>query len=398
MDKQPIVRRISLSMWAIIIKFGLKVLGPLVKFLKALKLMQVGLFAASMGAYAYIWNWRFALVFLFGLFVHELGHVWAMRREGVPHKGINFIPFLGAVVVAEKDFPSRKSEAIIGIMGPVWGGALAVVVYGIFFVTGHPLVAAIAGWLSALNLFNLLPVSPLDGGRVVKSVAFSIHTNVGRVVMLTFYVTLFVFCVTKGLALFWLIMILGLIEVVSEFITVHKFAKFESDRQQVLAYLADELHIDNGPKVVEEILAKLEDLRNYLRTVPLEQDLSHDFLELLSYKSPNSLNGDLRVPLLIELEREQLMVLIDERFHDRVDGFIFVRSFRDSIADRAEVSEFLTKVGLELFLRGGKMVMTRQQLMFAMTGYLFLVIMLATMLFHTERVEGAKHALDLFRS
>ena len=91
-----------------------------------------------------------------------------------------FIPFLGAAAVSDESFKSRWSESFVALAGPVWGAALAIgcaVAYG---MTQNPFWAAIAGWMAMVNLFNLLPVNPLDGGRVFKSVAFSVGTKWGK--------------------------------------------------------------------------------------------------------------------------------------------------------------------------------------------------------------------------
>jgi len=92
--------------------------------------------------------------------VHE-----ALRHET---RGIYLIPLLGAAAVAEDNFPSRRAEATIALAGPLTGAVLAAGTGLLYFATRNGAFAAAAGWMALINLFNLLPVVPLDGGRVVK--------------------------------------------------------------------------------------------------------------------------------------------------------------------------------------------------------------------------------------
>ena len=102
-------------------KLGAKVVQVLAKLVKGLKVGKVGLAGASLASYAYMFTWEFAAMIIFMLFVHESGHIWAMKRCGVKTKGIYFLPFVGGVAVADEEFPSRGAEVFIAIMGPIWG-------------------------------------------------------------------------------------------------------------------------------------------------------------------------------------------------------------------------------------------------------------------------------------
>jgi Zn-dependent protease len=132
----------------------------------ALKLKTFATMALSVGAYATQWGWAFALGFVLLIFVHELGHLIAMKREGIPAGAPVFIPFVGAFI-AMKGMPrDAYVEAKVGIGGPLLGslGAWAVLAYGL--ATGSRLFIALGHVGVMLNLFNLIPVSPLDGGRI----------------------------------------------------------------------------------------------------------------------------------------------------------------------------------------------------------------------------------------
>ncbi len=120
----------------------------------------------SLAVYASIWGWRYAAGFIALLFAHEIGHYVAARQRGLDVGAPAFIPFVGAWI-ALKDKPvDVETEAYIAIAGPVVGtvAALAVYLWARSEDSGLLLAISYAGLF--LNLFNLLPISPLDGGRV----------------------------------------------------------------------------------------------------------------------------------------------------------------------------------------------------------------------------------------
>lgn len=191
------MRKESKAGWLILfVKLGPKLATLGIKLLKTVKVGKFGFAAATAATYAYLFTWQFAAALMVALFVHESGHVWAMKRCGMKVKGIYFIPFLGAAAVTEDSFKSRWSEAFIALAGPVWGMALAIGAAIAYEATKVPIWAALAAWMAMLNLFNLLPVNPLDGGRVLKSLAYSAHSKAG------FYVLLGGILVSAGMALY----------------------------------------------------------------------------------------------------------------------------------------------------------------------------------------------------
>jgi Zn-dependent protease len=153
------------------LKFGAKLKGLLL-LLPKLKLFTTSAsMLVSIGAYALIWGWRFAVGFVLLLLVHELGHVIQLRREGVPASAPMFIPFLGALV-AMKELPKNAAaEARVGLAGPVLGSLGALVPLALYGLTGEELFQALAFVGFFLNLFNLLPVLPLDGGRAMAALS-----------------------------------------------------------------------------------------------------------------------------------------------------------------------------------------------------------------------------------
>ena len=142
----------------LIVKFG----GLLLKF----KVVATGAsMLVSIAAYAWIWGLPFAIGFVLLIFVHELGHVIELRRQGVPASAPLFIPFLGAVI-GMKELPDDAwKEARVALAGPILGSVGAALCWIAGDATGSELLVALAFTGFFLNLFNLIPIVPLDGGR-----------------------------------------------------------------------------------------------------------------------------------------------------------------------------------------------------------------------------------------
>ena len=160
--------------------FALKLLPKLAKIAKSFKLLGA---AGSFAAYTWMFSWQMAAAIIILLFVHESGHIWAMKRTGMKTKGIYFIPFVGGAAVAEDAFTSRRQEAFVAIMGPVFGLGLILGVVGLHFITGKMMYAGIAAYMALVNAVQFLPITPLDGGRIIKSITMSIRGWLGLTVM-----------------------------------------------------------------------------------------------------------------------------------------------------------------------------------------------------------------------
>lgn len=131
----------------------------------------IGSFFASVWFYALFWGWRFALIFVGLILVHEFGHYVTMRAYGVPGTLPFFIPGFGALVNMRGRPPSALHEAYIAFAGPLVGtvASAAAYLYGVSSDSALWVAAAYTGFF--LNLFNLAPVLPLDGGRVVGAIS-----------------------------------------------------------------------------------------------------------------------------------------------------------------------------------------------------------------------------------
>ena len=177
-DYSPVKRPTTLGdvlrkLWAPIAAFGLLVWK--LKFIFAaifkFKLFTVaGSMLISIGAYALLWGWKFAVGFVLLLLVHELGHVLEAKRQGLPVSAPMFIPFLGALITLKQLPDNAWAEAKVAIAGPILGGLGTAVVWGLGEYYDSELLTALAFTGFFLNLFNLAPISPLDGGRIVAAI------------------------------------------------------------------------------------------------------------------------------------------------------------------------------------------------------------------------------------
>jgi Zn-dependent protease len=119
----------------------------------------------SLGVYWTAWGWRFALGLVLSIYVHEMGHVAALQRYGIKATAPMFIPGFGALVRLNQYPASPAEDARVGLAGPLWGLGAAAFAYAVFLATAAPFWAAIARAGAGINLFNLIPVWQLDGGR-----------------------------------------------------------------------------------------------------------------------------------------------------------------------------------------------------------------------------------------
>jgi len=125
-----------------------------------------GTMLLSVGLYAFVYGWRYAVGFVALLFVHEWGHYIAARKRGLNVGPMTFIPFMGAWIEL-KDMPhDAETEAFVGLGGPLLGSVGALGVYALARSWDLPWLLAVSYSGFFLNLFNLIPLSPLDGGRI----------------------------------------------------------------------------------------------------------------------------------------------------------------------------------------------------------------------------------------
>jgi Zn-dependent protease len=213
---------IGLLLW----KFKFLVLFALTKA----KLLLLGLTKAStffsmllsLGLYWSLWGWKFALGLVLSIYVHEMGHIWMLRRYGIRATAPMFIPGLGAFIRL-KQYPANPHEnARVGLAGPIWGFSAALASYLIFLATGAHIFGAIAKFGAWINLFNLLPVFQLDGSH-----AFGALSKWDRAAIVTLMLIMW-FTTAEGLLL--------ILAAVAAFRTFQKDAPTQRDTPILLEF------------------------------------------------------------------------------------------------------------------------------------------------------------------
>ena len=143
------------------------------------KLLLLGLTKAStlfsmllsVGVYWTVFGWWFAVLLVLSIYVHEMGHVAALRRFGIQATAPMFVPGLGALIRLRQHPANPREDARIGLAGPLWGCGAAAAAYLGFVLGWGPLWAAVARFGAWVNLFNLLPIWQLDGGRAFRALS-----------------------------------------------------------------------------------------------------------------------------------------------------------------------------------------------------------------------------------
>lgn len=184
------------------------------KLLKAVQVVKVALLAASVAVYSVMFTVEFAFALIAVLVFHEYGHLRAMKKCGLPTKGMYLIPFVGGLAVG--DMPkTRWQDVYISMMGPVFGLIMTVAFYIVYLLTKSHFAGLVASTSALLNLFNLIPVHPLDGGRVVKSLVFSGRNYLALVALLIISACCFVFAWKLGFYFITFFIVLGVIDIVA---------------------------------------------------------------------------------------------------------------------------------------------------------------------------------------
>jgi len=126
---------------------------------------------AFFGVYWSLYGWAFALGIVVSIYIHEMGHVYVLRRMGIASSAPMFIPGLGAFILMKQHIKDASIDAKVGLAGPVWGLGAGIAAYIVYLATGSAIWGAIAAVTGFLNLFNLIPVWQLDGSRAFHALA-----------------------------------------------------------------------------------------------------------------------------------------------------------------------------------------------------------------------------------
>ncbi|WP_299203174.1 site-2 protease family protein [uncultured Amphritea sp.] len=207
---------------------GLGALG--LKLLKSAKVIKAVMAGASLAAYSWFFSLPFALALLFCLVIHEYGHIRAMKHFGMKTKGIYLIPFVGGLALSDARINTRWQDVFISLMGPFFGLGLSLLSLVAYWVTGSMFFAGLSAFNALLNLFNLLPILPLDGGHVLKSIAFSMNSLAGILLCGAAAAAGIWLSYTFGLALLGFLLLIGSIEVFFEWRGRHHSLLLPLDR------------------------------------------------------------------------------------------------------------------------------------------------------------------------
>lgn len=212
-------------------KFNLLGIGSLAfKLLKSAKVIKVLFGLASLAAYSWLFSFQFAVALIACLMVHEYGHIRAMHYFGMKTKGIYIIPFMGGLALTEDKINTRWQDVTISIMGPIFGLILSLILMLAYWITGNVFFAGLANFNALINLINLLPILPLDGGHILKSIGFSVNGKFGLAALILGSAIGIVGSYTLGLSFLAFFMLIGSVEIVMEWKMRHQSHLLPLDR------------------------------------------------------------------------------------------------------------------------------------------------------------------------
>jgi putative peptide zinc metalloprotease protein len=159
--------------------------------------------------YASLLSWKLALLLMIGVGFHEMCHLWGAQYLGLKTKGFYFLPFIGGVSFVDEKYKSLAQQAFVALAGPAGGGVLAGLTALVGVLTHQPFLLAAANWMAIMNLFNLLPLSFLDGGQVMNTITYSVNRTFGFVCMVISTITASILISRLNLFLGTVISIIG---------------------------------------------------------------------------------------------------------------------------------------------------------------------------------------------
>ena len=173
-------------------------------------LLFVFLLGISVPVYAYFYGISFALagIILLSLCIHECGHIMAVKKYDAPYHGVYFIPLVGAIVRSNNRHLDQAERAMVFLMGPIFGLVMVVMLFVAYMYTKIPLIADAVVWVGVINTLNLLPLWPLDGGKVVLEVMPQRRHSVW--LMLLCVMSIIVLCmlaITINSRFFWVVFV-----------------------------------------------------------------------------------------------------------------------------------------------------------------------------------------------
>lgn len=277
--------------------------------------------AASLSAYAIFFGWKFAIALVYLIFVHEMGHIVAARRKGIATSPAMFIPFVGAMISMKEQPRDAATESYLAYGGPLAGLLSFLPAVLIYRMDEDPFWALVIYLGATINLFNLLPISPLDGGRIVSVLSTKIWL-IGLAVLLALVV------ISPDNPMMYVILLIGAFSWWNR--------AREGYRSEVLGYEKEKL---------ERFVAMLREWPKLTSTLPLKMALTAEAEEAMKHK------GALRkwsIPFLHDKEKfAREKAAIDLRYARRTRELLQEWEhqpvmYEDGDPDRPVPSELLT--------------------------------------------------------
>jgi stage IV sporulation protein FB len=225
-------------------------------------LVSVGLF---IGLFYLVFDWEFSgILLLVGvLFIHELGHFLAMKAYNYKDVSMFFVPFFGAFVSGSKEQLSQRQSAVVLLAGPLPGIVIGSVVYYYAVKYNHNVLFSVANFFLFLNLFNLLPVMPLDGGRFIKCIYFESSTLISNLFSYLSIGALLYYAFTSQSYLFLLVPGLLMLQLLAQS-QLKKTRKAVQDKGLTLNKSYDELSNEEYWLIRDEIGKHIPSFRKYI--------------------------------------------------------------------------------------------------------------------------------------
>lgn len=184
------------------------------KLFKSAKVLQAFYATVSLVLYSWLFSLNFAVILIATLVVHELGHILMVKHFGGRPKGLYLIPFIGGLANHERMVSTRWQAACVALAGPVFGLFMSLFYLLLYGITGDVFFGALCAFNALLNLFNLLPVLPLDGGQMLKQVSFSMTRTYSLMTCLCVTIIGCLVSFGTGMTLVGLLMLIGCTEII----------------------------------------------------------------------------------------------------------------------------------------------------------------------------------------
>ncbi|WP_285769382.1 site-2 protease family protein [Peribacillus sp. SI8-4] len=195
--------------WVSLGAIGLFFLGKMKWLFALLKVAKIGSLLSifvSLGAYALVYGWKFAAALVYLIYIHEMGHLLAAKRKGIKTSSAIFITFVGALIALKEEPKNADQEAYFAFGGPLLGTLAFLPAIPLFMMTDNPFWLLVITLGAMINLFNLMPVHPLDGGRIAGVISANLWVAgiIGMVVYMFFHPNpLLILFLLLGISKWW---------------------------------------------------------------------------------------------------------------------------------------------------------------------------------------------------